>query len=436
MRTRVAAILTSRAGDRRQAPADLANQQPMRVEDAARKKGAPQAAMGDLRTQTPLALGSDGGSAPTLSPRSKNNEVQRRFRERQKSRAAALQAQMEELEGEMGVLRLERAALARKSLAMHQILCMRNAMAQTFAEARGAFPTAPPRPRAPHPRPAGVQPSEHTPPPAGAQRPSRPPTLPHEGPLAPVLPRRSARPGPRIDPEACGPRCLGVAVPAGGCLLGADSHEELLALHGAFQAELKIQYERALGGGYPEPALAALATLVDGWAQTFWHLAQTRHELLIGFMTASLPADSRHHQAWPTIAARMLPELTDDEMKQLAQAWKKYVERTTVAAAAMPRWRRRIALLASLDLGTSLHRISRDTDELLNLTGRMQHASEEEFWASMELAASGPYATFPDSWQAYICYWSLPFMPDPVALVFHILRQGQAAGRLWGARLA
>ncbi|RMZ54925.1 hypothetical protein APUTEX25_000442, partial [Auxenochlorella protothecoides] len=249
--------------------------------------------------------------------------VQRRFRERQKSRAAALQAQMEELEGEMGVLRLERAALARK---------------------------------------------------------------------------------------ACGPRCLGVAVPAGGCLLGADSHEELLALHGAFQAELKIQYERALGGGYPEPALAALATLVDGWAQTFWHLAQTRHELLIGFMTASLPADSRHHQAWPTIAVR-------------------YVERTTVAAAAMPRWRRRIALLASLDLGTSLHRISRDTDELLNLTGRMQHASEEEFWASMELAASGPYATFPDSWQAYICYWSLPFMPDPVALVFHILRQGQAAGR-------
>lgn len=283
-----------------------------------------------------------------------------------------------------------------QSLAMHQILCMRNAMAQTFAEARGAFPTAPPRPRAPHPRPAGVQPSEHTPPPAGAQRPSRPPTLPHEGPLAPVLPRRSARPGPRIDPEACGPRCLGVAVPAGGCLLGADSHEELLALHGAFQAELKIQYERALGGGYPEPALAALATLVDGWAQTFWHLAQTRHELLIGFMTASLPADSRHHQAWPTIAvrvcvfeggrfgggqgrvpgmagrwvprlcggassslssaqgsgrpvgsavdllcpcgwpcpsqmslqpgelqARMLPELTDDEMKQLAQAWKK-----------------------------------------------------------------------------------------------------------------
>jgi len=122
--------------------------------------------------------------------------------------------------------------------------------------------------------------------------------------------------------------------------------------------------------------------------------------------------------------AKILPELTEDDLNIMRKAWYKYTKNLTKVAAGVHYWMEHLRTMTCPSGEHSLHAGAGATLDFCLVAQRIAAAVQEEYTATIVFWGDQANATT-NIQKAFINYTALPYMPDVVAIVYHILKQSQ-----------
>ncbi|GAB4820384.1 hypothetical protein N2152v2_007430 [Parachlorella kessleri] len=199
----------------------------------------------------------------------------------------------------------------------------------------------------------------------------------------------------------------------------------------------------ANGWGYQE--LKEADVLMDDIITMWWHAAQLKPSYMIHLIeTATRKNQAVEEEVSRSIADHIGPQLDAGSRRILRRSWQQYMRRLARAAIGVSRWVQRLQQIAAPTELKSMRSLAagavelappaaRDTNvsagaalclcvQIFDITQHMRMAVEEEYLASMEFLANiTPAVTHKQKLE--INYMALPYLPDWVGVMYHILRQ-------------
>lgn len=184
---------------------------------------------------------------------------------------------------------------------------------------------------------------------------------------------------------------------------------------------LKSTWESAEKAGFDAQSKECIDRSISTMASVWWHAAQLKPDYLVHLTFSSMSKDSLRNQHHIEIARNILGQLSDDDLAIMKKAWRTYTRRLAKAAVGVQDWLEKAKLMVMPSEPVGLNASALNSLDMAEIAVKIAEAVQEEYAATMEFIGNQAPATT-NMQKAYINYATLPYMPDVVALVFHILR--------------